>query len=861
VANSKHRLRASVARPLLTAAGFAVAWAVSDGARVSAQQNQARPAPAPDNSVVGVASREAAKRQDEIRVAQELFTDAELDRRNGDNQSAVGKYRTAYLATPDAPAAAPMKDSIFKRYQAGTIAYADQLANGAKFAEAEAALLQLMKDARDSGVPAGDIDPQVKTLLGRLKSNDYYNKALSPRHLENVSAVELALKEADGFIGIGDLTKARTRYLTVLNVDRYNTAARRGLEKVDRMISEYEEVARNQTRSTMLRQVAEGWESPVPPTARGAGFQVEVVAAASSQQAALKDKMNRMTVAQVEFSATPLQTVVEYLTQISQDLDRAETDPTKRGVNIVVDPKSVTNAAEVMQRPVTLKLANAPFEVVLKYATQQAQMKYRIDAYAISIVPLSSADDKELVARTYQVPPGFISGNAAGAAPGAAAGGAPDPFAAAPAAAAGGATLVRRVSAEEFLKQSGVNFPPGSTASFNPVNSTLIVRNTPDALNLIEQMILNAKSGGAKQVMVEFKLIETTDRILSELGFDWLLGQFNIPGSGGVFAGGGTAGNRAGERAPTDFPFVQPGAGAPVGTFPLTSGLRSGNLARSVSSIDDVIARDSVSGPGPQVAPGVLGIAGAFTDPQFQVVLRALAQNTGNDILNKASVLTKSGQKAVIKQVREFIYPTEYDPPELPSATGSTSGTGFVVTPATPAAFETRELGHILEVEPTIGPDNFTVDLNLLTDLTEFTGFINYGSPINDMGFSDPPVVVSENRILMPVFDAIKETTQVTIYDGQTVAIGGLLGETVHKTQDKVPVLGDSPVIGPLFRSDVSERSRRALVLFATVRILDPAGVPVNHLDQAGFPEGAAVSAPPVAAAAAPAAMAPVAPN
>lgn len=840
-------------------AGIAVAWSACGDARISAQQKQPLEAPT-DNSPVGIAAREATKRQDAIRVAQELFTDAELDRRNGSNESAVGKYRTAYLATPDAPAAAPLKDAIFKRYQAGTIAYADQLANEAKYAEAEAALLQLMKDARDSGVPAGEIDPQVKTLLSRLKNDDYYNKALSPRHLANVTAVEQALKEAEGLIRIGDLTKARTRYQTVLNVDRYNTAARRGLEKVDQMVSEYEEVARNQTRSTMLRQVAEGWEGAVPPTVRGLGIQTEVVAAAGTQQAALKEKLNRMTVPQVEFAATPLQTVIEYLTQISQDLDRTEPDPNKRGLNIVVDPKTVTNAAEVMQRPVTLRLANAPLEAVLKYAAEQVQMKYRIDSYAISIVPMSAADDKVLVTQTYPVPPGFISGTAGGAAPGGAAGGAPDPFAAP--APAGGATLVRRVSAEEFLKQSGVNFPEGSSASFNPVNSTLIVRNTPDALNLIEQMILNAKSGGAKQVMVEFKLIETTDRILNELGFDWLLGQFNIPGSAGVFGSGGTTGNRSGERTVADFPFVQPGATTPVGTFPLTSGLRSGKLAQSVSSIDDVIARDFVTGPGPQVAPGVLGIAGVFTDPQFQMVLRALNQNTGNDLLSTASVLTKSGQRASVKQVREFIYPTEYDPPEIPTGAGG-AGIGFVVTPATPAAFETREVGNILEVEPTIGPDNFTVDLNLTTDLTEFSGFINYGTPITDLGTGqpgDPPtIVITENRILMPVFDAVKETTQVSVYDGQTIAIGGLLGETVHKTQDKVPVLGDAPVIGTLFRSDVAERSRRALVLFATVRILDPAGVPVNHLNHAGFPEGAAVPAPPVAAAAA--GITPVAPN
>lgn len=229
-------------------------------------------------------------------------------------------------------------------------------------------------------------------------------------------------------------------------------------------------------------------------------------------------------------------------------------------------------------------------------------------------------------------------------------------------------------------------------------------------------------------------------------------------------------------------------------------------------------------------------------------------------MLCSAAVVTRPGEKALIKQVREFIYPTEYDPPEIPNQIGGTTstiigpgGTGSfspgttAATPATPAAFETRELGKILEVEPVVGADNLTVDVNLIADVSEFSGFINYGSPITGrdnillgIDLTTPPFfitapvtgVITENRILMPVFDAIKETTQVSIYDGQTIIVGGLLNETVSKVEDKVPVLGDAPLVGRLFSSEIEERSRRALVLFASVRILDPGGKPLNDLSQ-----------------------------
>ncbi len=59
------------------------------------------------------------------------------------------------------------------------------------------------------------------------------------------------------------------------------------------------------------------------------------------------------------------------------------------------------------------------------------------------------------------------------------------------------------------------------------------------------------------------------------------------------------------------------------------------------------------------------------------------------------------------------------------------SGTSNVpITPTTPTKFETRNTGVTLEVEPVVGPDGVTIDLNLLPEVTEFEGFINYGSPI-----------------------------------------------------------------------------------------------------------------------------------
>jgi general secretion pathway protein D len=133
-----------------------------------------------------------------------------------------------------------------------------------------------------------------------------------------------------------------------------------------------------------------------------------------------------------------------------------------------------------------------------------------------------------------------------------------------------------------------------------------------------------------------------------------------------------------------------------------------------------------------------------------------------------------------------------------------------------------KPVGVRLEVSPTVGSDNYTIDLRLVPEVTEFEGFINYGSPILNRG-----MVVTENVINYPVFSERKVDTSVHIYDGQTVVLGGLMREDVQKVNDKTPLLGDLPVAGALFRSQSDQHIKRNLVIFVTATLMDPAGQPL----------------------------------
>ncbi|MBO7391784.1 MAG: type II and III secretion system protein, partial [Verrucomicrobia bacterium] len=83
----------------------------------------------------------------------------------------------------------------------------------------------------------------------------------------------------------------------------------------------------------------------------------------------------------------------------------------------------------------------------------------------------------------------------------------------------------------------------------------------------------------------------------------------------------------------------------------------------------------------------------------------------------------------------------------------------------------------------------------------------------------------------LPRFQVRQVTTSVIVWDGQTVMLGGLISEEVSRVRDKVPVLGDIPLLGRLFRSESNSSAKKNLIIFVTPQIIDPAGNPIHDLN------------------------------
>ena len=151
------------------------------------------------------------------------------------------------------------------------------------------------------------------------------------------------------------------------------------------------------------------------------------------------------------------------------------------------------------------------------------------------------------------------------------------------------------------------------------------------------------------------------------------------------------------------------------------------------------------------------------------------------------------------------------------------------------------ETGPLLDVVPYVLADGYTINLTLIPSLTEFNG---YDTPPSVSGVTGSLNVV-QLPIILPDFTVRQVVTTVNIWDNQTVVIGGLVSSTVSTEKDKVPMLGDLPLLGKLFQSQTKSSMKKNLMIFVTATIVDPAGNRVHSDDELPFAQSPLPPQPP----------------
>ncbi|MFZ0829360.1 MAG: hypothetical protein WAO02_18270 [Verrucomicrobiia bacterium] len=140
------------------------------------------------------------------------------------------------------------------------------------------------------------------------------------------------------------------------------------------------------------------------------------------------------------------------------------------------------------------------------------------------------------------------------------------------------------------------------------------------------------------------------------------------------------------------------------------------------------------------------------------------------------------------------------------------------------------EVGPVLDVIPYVLSDGYTINLTLIPSLTEFAG---YSQPPSIPGVNVANVV--EVPTILPNFTVRQVITTVNIWDNQTVVLGGLISSQIVNNKDKVPLLGDLPLVGTLFTSQSKVSQKKNLMIFVTATMVDPAGNRMHSDDELPF--------------------------
>lgn len=420
------------------------------------------------------------------------------------------------------------------------------------------------------------------------------------------------------------------------------------------------------------------------------------------------------------------------------------------------------NGVKLSEKKVVIKVKDMPLESLLKYILRNQGLVYRIEKNAVWVDTLDNMDTETPETRMYFLDQGLAMFTEFSGMTGGAKGG------------VGGGAAISKIKTIKDILENAVIWPSDSKINLDERTGALIITNTPSNLKIIEDILYNLDVDAA-QILVEARFIEVNVTDLKELGVNLSLDSpwaINKQETSGTEHGAITQ------------------LGTPTGS----------SFSTFTGAPDEGIN---------------LTYQGILTRPQFSVVLHALDKKTNLKTLSAPRITTLNNQTATIEIADEFVYPARYEPTlikedlngdgDFTDTVAGVKETRFVNVPQ---GFETRSIGILLHVTPSVGKDKEMITLTLNPEVSEATA--------NAFEYS--------GEVKLPKFTTRNLSTNIIVQNGDTVVLGGLIKESKTNTRTKVPFLGDLPILGALFRKDSDSVIRKNLLIFVTASILSPEG-------------------------------------
>ena len=514
-------------------------------------------------------------------------------------------------------------------------------------------------------------------------------------------------------------------------------------------------------------------ESSIHPKRKKGEVEEEIPVDGEEPVAGTKLQEKTQQEVSVHFEDAHIRTVLKYLSELS-------------GLNIVLDESVFPGGEGLMPGQtsprVTIDLDDLPLIEALKTILRAKNLVYRIEENLVWITTRERMAMERLQTKvydllrsvtgevTFEMPEGFGEGGESA-------------IEEARFGEEGEAAGPTAISAESFLDilQESVSWPSGSVMKFDERTATLIVRNTPTNLEVLEEIIRRIEAP-PMQVSIEARFIAIATEDLRQLGVEYEYIRLGL-----------------GEQGDIDIS-------------------RAGGHGIVFPHVSDV-GGDYLFSPGE-------GLTSSYTklDPtEFRMLLDAIEKTSSSKVLSAPKVMTRNQQEAVIKVVEEYRF-AETDAYEefYYVRWWDTNGDGipdyaFQGVTLMPTSFEVTEVGIVLTVTPDIGADMRTITLTVVPEVRRLGDWVEYETLLPIAGTTTS--YIRYRRIHWQRID-----TQIVVGDGETIVLGGLIEDEEHEIVSKVPLLGSIPVLGRLFRRTVTTSQKSSLLIFITTHLVKPTG-------------------------------------
>ena len=383
-------------------------------------------------------------------------------------------------------------------------------------------------------------------------------------------------------------------------------------------------------------------------------------------------------------------------------------------------------------------------------------------------------------------------------------------------------TNITKEELQNYFSERGVDFPPGSSIYYSARTNKVVATNTRENIFKLDERIDQIAAAVKPLVMIELKAIEISENDYQELGFDWTMDTIgkNIEGKEGVIKGNGW--------------LLGPG----VNTLPGAAM----NLLRGGTSKNDAAA--SVINNW-NIFPSLFGSNNPFGSDiplNISLTVNALSRSDRTETLTAPKVVTQDGKAGTVSMTTTYYFPESWDEIEI-EVNSSTNQISYSITPPQP---EFNDEGESLGIKFTVVPKvykNRNIELKINLSLSSYIGPDNYEvtatiiQNVDSLLEPKKQTTVQTYTIWRPIESQRALDTVVEVTDGETLVLGGMVENHAITRVDKVPILGELPLIGRFFQSQAENLERSNLLIFVTARLIDDHGVPIKRNFNNALPE------------------------